>query len=115
MSETPDKSQQKSVPSAQNEELSIVIQFYSTMRNVAGVTEIVRSIPKSAPLKDLLEDIEREYFLPKNSHLFKADHSDLEAGIICLIDEADIHLSGGLKQKLRSKCKITLISSLHGG
>lgn len=115
MSESLDKNSQKSAPSAQIDEILITIQFYSTMRNIAGVTEIERTIRKQTSLIELLEQIERELFLPKSSHILKADHSDLEAGIICLVDEADMHLTGGLKQKLRTKCKITMISSLHGG
>jgi molybdopterin converting factor small subunit len=93
----------------------ITISFYSTLRNVTGEASTQLSVPLKSTLQSLLQQIEQKYFLPKGLHILSQDGSMLEAGIICLINDADVSLLGGLKHKLTANEAITLISSLHGG
>jgi hypothetical protein len=114
MSESASKSGLKSKVSS-SEFTTLKIQFYSTVRNITGVGQIEKQVPKKPLLQQVLIDIQQEYFLPKNAHFLKIDFTDLEPGFICLVDDADFHLCGGIKQILKKDVKITLISSLHGG
>lgn len=95
--------------------ISLTISFYSTLRNVTGEPSTQIAVPPKSTLHSLLQQIEKKYFLPKNLHLLSHDGTTLEAGIICLINDADVSLLGGLKHKLMPNEAITLISSLHGG
>lgn len=97
------------------DQVKVSVQFYSTVRNTTGVSHVEKTVPKKSLIRDLLIEIEKELFIPKKAHFLKSDQTDVEPGIICLIDDADIHINGGLKQQIRKDAKITLISSLHGG
>jgi len=97
------------------DQVKVSVQFYSTVKNTTGISHIDKTVPKKSLLRDLLIEIEKELFLPKKAHFLKSDQTDVEPGIICLIDDADIHINGGLKQQIRKDAKVTLISSLHGG
>ena len=97
------------------EQIPLTIQFYSTVRNTTGVSQVEKQVPYKTSLQQVLIDIQAEFFHPKNAHFLKNDAINLEPGFICLVDDADYHLCGGIKQQLRKSTKITLISSLHGG
>ncbi len=101
--------------SASNPQINITLSFYSTLRNITGQSQISLQIPQKGKLINVIKMAEEKYFIPKNSRLLNREGTGLEAGIICLIDDADISLSGGLQQKLSSDTVVTLISSLHGG
>jgi molybdopterin converting factor small subunit len=98
-----------------SENISVTVSFFSTLRNVTGVPQTQMNITKGEELVSLLKAVENQFFQPKSAKLLNNNCSGLEAGIICLLDDADMTLSGGLHQKLTSSCVITLISSLHGG
>jgi len=114
MSDKPSTSQPNTLDNS-TDKVTVSVHFYSTVRNTTGISHIEKIVPKKTILRDLLTEIEKELFLPKKSHFLKSDQSDVEPGIICLLDEADIHINGGIKQQLRKDAKVTLISSLHGG
>ncbi|WP_457557244.1 hypothetical protein [Candidatus Harpocratesius sp.] len=90
-------------------------RFFSTIRNIVGASEVEISVESGLRLKDALQQIQETYFLPKKNHILNEAGNQLEVGIICLIDDVDINLAGGLNKKLNQNCDITLISSLHGG
>jgi hypothetical protein len=100
---------------ASPELITLTISFYSTVRNTTGIGSVEKQWPKKTPLQDVLLAVQEEYFLPKRTHFLKSDGADLEPGFICLVDDADYRLCGGISQSLRKPAKITLISSLHGG
>ena len=93
----------------------ITIKFFSTLRTIVGLTEVHMEYSKGISLHTIMDDLQKKYFLPKNSRLLADDMQRLEVGMICLIDDTDINLLGGLKYKLQKAATITLISSLHGG
>jgi molybdopterin converting factor small subunit len=96
-------------------DIGIKIKFYSTLKNITQKDEIDLSFTDSKSVLSVLQQIQEEYFLPANSRLLNSENSKLETGIICLIDDADISICGGLKQNIKKSSIITLISSLHGG
>jgi molybdopterin converting factor small subunit len=95
--------------------LQVTVNFYSTVRNITGEAQIRLEIPKNTKLTEVLQQIEAKYFQPKGSRLLSRDGEGLDAGLLCLIDDADYTLCGGLQQKLKNDLTLTLISSLHGG
>ena len=96
-------------------ELQIRINFYSTLKNTVGKDYVDISIEKGSTMKNILQNIQNDLFVPNNVKILKSDNNSLEVGLICLIDEVDLNLAGGLKRKIQKPVKITLISSLHGG
>ena len=96
-------------------EVEIVCKFFSTLRTVVGTPEVTLTIPPNSTLGSILEQVETRYFAPKNAKFLADDHTRLEVGVICLIDDVDVNLAGGFKKKVTKPCTITLISSLHGG
>jgi molybdopterin converting factor small subunit len=99
----------------QDATIPVKIIFYSTLRNTTGFPETSIPVLTNSTLLDLILKIQKDYFQPKNIHLIKTDQQSLEAGLICLVNDVDISLSGGLKRKITAPITITLISSLHGG
>lgn len=97
------------------EPIKIRVKFFSTLKNIAQTSEAEIELENNSTLREVLSQIQTKYFVPNNSQILKPDKSDLEPGIICLINEADMTLSGGLDQKFKKARDITLISSLHGG
>ncbi|MHA1617851.1 MAG: MoaD/ThiS family protein, partial [Promethearchaeota archaeon] len=95
--------------------LQITIKFFSTLRTIVGLTEDHMEFPVGVSLHKIMDDLQKKYFVPKNSRLLAEDGQRLEIGMICLIDDTDINLMGGIKHRLQKDATITLISSLHGG
>ncbi len=95
--------------------LQITVKFFSTLRTIVGVNEENMEFPSGTSLHAIMDDLQKKYFIPKNSRLLAEDGHRLEVGMICLIDDTDINLMGGLKHRLQKNATITLISSLHGG
>ena len=95
--------------------LQIIVKFFSTLRTIVGLTEDHMEFPSGTSLHAIMDDLQKKYFIPKNSRLLAEDGHRLEVGMICLIDDTDINLMGGLKHRLQKDATITLISSLHGG
>jgi len=89
MSDKPSTSQPNTLDNS-TDKVTVSVHFYSTVRNTTGISHIEKIVPKKTILRDLLTEIEKELFLPKKSHFLKSDQSDVEPGIICLLDEADI-------------------------
>ncbi|MCF2138643.1 MAG: hypothetical protein K9W44_01145 [Candidatus Lokiarchaeota archaeon] len=98
-----------------NSLINIKFRFFSTIRNIVGTSEIELSLESGIRLKIALQKLQETYFLPKKTHILNEAGNQLEVGIICLIDDVDINLAGGLNKKINQPCSITLISSLHGG
>jgi molybdopterin converting factor small subunit len=98
-----------------SEKISVTVSFFSTLRNTTGIAQIQISISLGDDLLSILQTVEKQYFQPKSARLLNNNGLGLEAGILCLIDDADMSLSGGLHQKIKTPATITLISSLHGG
>ncbi len=102
--------------SENDNELEVEIQFFSTLKNVTEKDSISIQIENGTPVLDILTDIQEKYFIPNDSRILDPSNETLETGIICLINDADVKLTGGLRQKIDREGKtITLISSLHGG
>ena len=80
-----------------------------------GIDQIEIPVKQGDTLLSVLQQIEKKYFTPKNAQLLEETINKLTVGTLCLIDDADISLSGGLKQKINTSVTITLISSIHGG
>ncbi len=95
--------------------IQIKIRFFSSLRSTAGIDQTEIPINKKDTILNVLHEVEKKYFIPKNSQLLDGDTRKLAVGILCLIDDVDISLSGGLNQKINSPLTITLISSIHGG
>lgn len=99
----------------ENENIPITFRFFSTLRNSAGTGEITLEIKKGETLKKVLVEMEEKFLKPKNAAILNEGKDKLEIGVICLINDVDMKLAGGLQKKLNKACTITLISSLHGG
>ena len=95
--------------------LTVTVKFFSTVRNTTGVPETQLTVPRKEKLVVVLRQIETTFFQPKGTHFLKSDGSGLEPGFLCLVDDADMQLTGGLTQTLKKNCTVTLLSSLHGG
>ncbi len=95
--------------------ISIKIRFFSSLRSTTGIDQTEISIKKGDTLLNALHQVENKYFTPKNAQLLDGDARKLAVGTLCLIDDVDVSLSGGLNQKINSPINITLISSIHGG
>lgn len=95
--------------------IPISVKFFSTLKNLTGCEMIDITVPAGKTLLEVLGGIQEQFFLPKNARLLNPSNSELEVGLICLVNEADYHISGGMKYKFKKPSKITLISSLHGG
>jgi len=93
--------------------IQIKIRFFSSLRSTTGIDQIEIPINKGDTVLNVLHQVENKYFIPKNSKLL--DEKKLAIGTLCLIDDVDVSLSGGLNQKINSSINITLISSIHGG
>ena len=99
-----------------NGTLRVKVQFYSTLRNTANQDEVEMEIPSGTTVLTVLDQINKKYFVPNEAQLIDPQSKELDTGIICLINQADVNLTGGLEQKItKDGKKITLISSLHGG
>lgn len=101
--------------SSENGKIQLTCKFFSTLKNIVGQNEITLMKEKGIPLKAILQEIQSTYFEPKKAHLLAEDQSRLEVGMMCLINDVDMNLAGGLKKSLKHDTTITLISSLHGG
>ncbi len=103
--------------SSENAETSIPVKivFYSTLQKIAQTKEAEFHCDPNTGLEDLLTSIQQEYFIPHNGRILKADNQSLDVGMICLLDDVDMHLMGGMRYKITKPTTITLISSLHGG
>ena len=96
--------------------LGVKIRFFSTLKNVTNQNEVNLEVEKDKTLLSLLQHIQSQYFIPNKARILNASENALDTGIICLINDADISLTGGINQKINKDGKvITLISSLHGG
>ena len=95
--------------------IQIKIRFFSSLRSTSGIDQTEIPIKKGDTLLNVLHQVENKYFKPKNTQLLDGDTRKLAVGTLCLIDDVDVSLSGGLNQKLNSSINITLISSIHGG
>ncbi len=95
--------------------IQIKIRFFSSLRSTTGIDQTEIPIKKGDTLLNVLHQVENKYFTPKKAQLLDGDLKKLAVGILCLIDDVDISLSGGLHQKINSSLTITLISSIHGG
>ena len=95
--------------------IQIKIRFFSSLRSTTGLDQIKIPINKGDTILNVLHQVENKYFIPKNSQLLNGDSRKLAVGTLCLIDDVDVSLSGGLNQKINSPLTITLISSIHGG
>ena len=95
--------------------IQIKIRFFSSLRSTTGIDQIEIPINKGDTILNVLHQVENKYFTPKNAQLLDGDTKKLAIGTLCLIDDVDVSLSGGLNQKISSSINITLISSIHGG
>ena len=95
--------------------IQIKIRFFSSLRSTTGIDQIEIPINKGDTILNVLHQVENKYFTPKNAQLLDGDTKKLAIGTLCLIDDVDVSLSGGLNQKINSSINITLISSIHGG
>ena len=95
--------------------IQIKIRFFSSLRSTTGLDQVELSINKGETLLNVLHQIEKKYFTPKKAQLLDGDARKLAVGTLCLIDDVDVSLSGGLNQKINNSINITLISSIHGG
>ncbi|MHA1776019.1 MAG: hypothetical protein DRO88_07475 [Promethearchaeia archaeon] len=95
--------------------IPITFRFFSTLRNSAGTGEVTLTVQKGETLKNALKSVEVQYLKPNNTAVLNDTENQLEIGVICLINDVDVNLAGGLSKKLNNPCTITLISSLHGG
>ncbi|MHA1510267.1 MAG: MoaD/ThiS family protein [Promethearchaeota archaeon] len=95
--------------------IQIKIRFFSSLRSTTGIDQIEIPINKGDTVLNVLHQVENKYFIPKNAQLLDGDTKKLAIGTLCLIDDVDVSLSGGLNQKVNSPLTITLISSIHGG
>ena len=93
----------------------ITIRFFSTLKNITGQDRVEIEVDEAENLRDLLIQVQNDHFLPNNARLLKDGNTELETGTLCLIDDVDLNICGGLKQKFKKPVTITLISSLHGG
>lgn len=98
-----------------SESHSVTVAFFSTLRNITGIPQTQIKLSNGTNLLSILQSVEKQYFQPKSAKILNNNATNLEPGILCLIDDADMSLSGGLHQKLNPSSIITLISSLHGG
>ncbi|MHA1648420.1 MAG: hypothetical protein ACTSVL_12700 [Promethearchaeota archaeon] len=98
-----------------DESLDVKVVFFSTLRNIAGQDSISLQFPKNTTIRTILQNVQKKYFLPSDHRILKAGDEALDVGNICLIDDVDLNLTGGMRFKLRNSVTITLISSLHGG
>lgn len=94
---------------------NVIIRFFSTVKNITGLDQAEIPIENSLSILDVLQKVQSDYFIPKKSRLLKPDNSGLETGIICLLDDCDLGIAGGLSKKVSGSMVITLLSSLHGG
>jgi len=95
--------------------IQVKIRFFSSIRSITGIDQIEIPVKQGDTLLSVLQQIEKKYFTPKNAQLLEETTNKLTVGTLCLIDDADISLSSGLKQKINKSVTITLISSIHGG
>ena len=95
--------------------IQIKIRFFSSLRSTTGIDQTEIPIKNGDTLLNVLHQVENKYFKPKNAQLLDGDTRKLAVGTLCLIDDVDVSLSGGLNQKINSSINITLISSIHGG
>ena len=95
--------------------VQIKIRFFSSLRSTTGIDQTEISIKTGDTLLNVLHQVENKYFTPKNAQLLDRDTRKLAVGTLCLIDDVDVSLSGGLNQKINRSINITLISSIHGG
>ena len=95
--------------------VQIKVRFFSSLRSTTGIDQVEIPITKGDTVLNVLHQVEKKYFTPKNSQLLDGDKRKLAVGTLCLIDDVDVSLSGGLNQKINSSINITLISSIHGG
>lgn len=95
--------------------ISIKVVFYSTLQKTAQTNETTIDIEKGTTLQKTLIQIQNIYFTPNNGRILKADNSNIDVGMICLIDDVDMNLMGGMQFKILKPITIVLISSLHGG
>jgi molybdopterin converting factor small subunit len=94
---------------------SVLVKFFSTVKNITGLDQVEIPCTNDSYILDILQQVQADYFTPKKSRLLKPDNSGLETGIICLLDDCDLGIAGGLKKKVSNSMVITLLSSLHGG
>ena len=95
--------------------IPITVVFYSTLKKVAQQDKADLEIEKGTSLEEVLVQIQEEYFLPNNGRILGANNNKLDVGMICLVDDTDYNLLGGLRYHVEQSITITLISSLHGG
>ena len=95
--------------------IQIKIKFFSSLRSTTGLDQIEIPINTGETILNVLHQLENKYFIPKNAQLLDGDRKKLAVGTLCLIDDIDVSLSGGLHQKIDNSINITLISSIHGG
>jgi len=94
--------------------VQIKIRFFSSLRSTTGIDQVEIPINKGDTILNVLHQVEKKYFTPKNAQLLDGARK-LAVGTLCLINDVDISLCGGLNQKINNSINITLISSIHGG
>ena len=100
---------------AGNTNIQVKVIFYSSLKNTVGKDHVILTVPKETKLQNILRQIQDTYFTPKNEYILKESANKLEVGLICLIDDVDISIAGGLNRRFQKDRTITLITSLHGG
>ncbi len=72
-------------------------------------------VPEKSTLHEALKILNEKLFKPKEYSILAKNESVIAAGLICLVNDTEYELWGGLKKRITDKDVITLISSLHGG
>ncbi len=99
----------------ENLNINIKVVFFSSLKNIVGQDFVELKIKKKSTVLSILQKIQEEYFIPKNVKILQLLDNELEIGLICLINDVDISIAGGLQKVINSDTIITLITSLHGG
>jgi len=99
----------------ENLNINIKVVFFSSLKNIVGQDFVELKIKKKSTVLSILQKIQEDYFIPKNEKILQLRDNKLEIGLICLINDVDISIAGGLQKVINSDTIITLITSLHGG
>lgn len=95
--------------------IPVKIVFYSTLQKIAQTNSTKMDVVPNTPLLDVLITVQETFFLPKDARILKANNDALDVGMICLVNDVDFNLCGGMRHKISEPTNVTLISSLHGG
>ena len=84
--------------------MGVKVKFYGSLSKGIG-SEITVDMPAGSTLSDLLKQLHQ-----KNPEI-SPDNPDL----IIFINDAESHLSGGLKAKLNESDAVSILPAAHGG